>query len=277
MAEDWSRQEVDLIVADYFQMLALDISGKPYNKADHNRNLLPLLNNRSRSSIEFKHQNISAVLAKLGQPYIPGYKPAWNYQGLLAKAVTDYLRENRNIETSFKHFALADPILSNPIDFETFEEERPLFQSQVQEPSMEYRSPLRVNYLEMEQANTATGALGEELVVKYEKWRLIKIGKDSWVDKIERVSETRGPVAGYDILSRNENGTDRFIEVKATKLTKESPFYFTKNEYDFSSRNKSSYYLYRVFNLTAVPKLFIVNGVYDDFCHYEPIKYKGIF
>jgi hypothetical protein len=277
MAEDWSRQEVDLIVADYFQMLALDISGKPYNKADHNRNLLPLLNNRSRSSIEFKHQNISAVLAKLGQPYIPGYKPAWNYQGLLAKAVTDYLRENRNIETSFKHFALADPILSNPIDFETFEEERPLFQSQVQEPSMEYRSSVRVNYLEMEQANTATGALGEELVVKYEKWRLIKIGKDSWVDKIERVSETRGPVAGYDILSRNENGTDRFIEVKATKLTKESPFYFTKNEYDFSSRNKSSYYLYRVFNLTAVPKLFIVNGVYDDFCHYEPIKYKGIF
>src|SRR4051812_42143386 len=58
----WSREEVDLIVADYFSMLRAELAGEPYSKADHNRALQPLLGGRSKSSIEFKHQNISAVL-----------------------------------------------------------------------------------------------------------------------------------------------------------------------------------------------------------------------
>jgi hypothetical protein len=57
----WTDIENDLIVADYFAMLADDVSGRPYSKAEHRRALLPLLNNRSEGSIEFKHQNISAV------------------------------------------------------------------------------------------------------------------------------------------------------------------------------------------------------------------------
>ncbi len=58
----WTDQENDLIVADYFAMLADDVSGRAYNKAEHRRGLLPLLNDRSEGSVEFKHQNISAVL-----------------------------------------------------------------------------------------------------------------------------------------------------------------------------------------------------------------------
>ncbi|SIR16084.1 hypothetical protein SAMN05421641_1284 [Paracoccus thiocyanatus] len=64
----WTDQENDLIVADYFAMLADDVSGRPYSKAEHRRGLLPLLNDRSEGSVEFKHQNISAVLKGLGQP-----------------------------------------------------------------------------------------------------------------------------------------------------------------------------------------------------------------
>ncbi|MCE8472430.1 hypothetical protein LZ189_25910, partial [Rhodovulum sulfidophilum] len=55
-------EENDLIVADYFAMLADDISGRRYSKAKHRRVLLPLLNDRSEGAVEFKHQNISAVL-----------------------------------------------------------------------------------------------------------------------------------------------------------------------------------------------------------------------
>jgi hypothetical protein len=80
--QPWSRDEVDLIVADYFLMLRAELAGKPYSKAEHNRTLRPLLDNRSKSSIEFKHQNISAVLVGMGLPYIDGYKPAKNYQKL---------------------------------------------------------------------------------------------------------------------------------------------------------------------------------------------------
>jgi hypothetical protein len=63
---DWSRVEVEATVADYFSMLGKELSGVPYNKAAHRRQLLTLLNNRSEQSIEFKHANISAVLLDLG-------------------------------------------------------------------------------------------------------------------------------------------------------------------------------------------------------------------
>lgn len=76
----WSRDEVDLIVADHFNMLKAELAGEPYSKAEHRRALQPLLGGRSESSIEFKHQNISAVLVGMGLPYIEGYKPAKNYQ-----------------------------------------------------------------------------------------------------------------------------------------------------------------------------------------------------
>jgi hypothetical protein len=70
--------------------------------------------------------------------------------------------------------------------------------------------------------------------------------------------------------------TQRYIEVKSTKL-KEAPFYFSALEYDFSRRNRSSFFLYRVFNLKGAPKLFIANGAYDDFCNASPTHFKGAF
>ncbi|HEX5071284.1 MAG TPA: hypothetical protein VFV78_13795 [Vicinamibacterales bacterium] len=70
---DWSRDEVELIVADYFAMLRAELSGDPVNKKEHNRRLQQRLNDRSAGSIEFKHANISAALLNLGDlPYIDG-------------------------------------------------------------------------------------------------------------------------------------------------------------------------------------------------------------
>ena len=80
---DWSDREIDLIVTDYFDMLQLERLGQPYVKAERNRALQELMG-RSRGSIEFKHQNISAVLYfKLGLDWITGYKPMANYQKAL--------------------------------------------------------------------------------------------------------------------------------------------------------------------------------------------------
>lgn len=83
MSDDWSKIEVKLIVADYFNMLSAELKNENYSKTNYRRNILPLLNNRSEGSIEFKHQNISAVLANLGQPFIKGYLPRFNYQRIL--------------------------------------------------------------------------------------------------------------------------------------------------------------------------------------------------
>ena len=92
---DWSRAEVEATVADYFAMLATELSGVPYNKTAHRRRLVTLLDGRSEQSIEFKHANISAVLLDLGFPYISGYKPRSNYQHLLYDIVSDRLASSQ--------------------------------------------------------------------------------------------------------------------------------------------------------------------------------------
>jgi hypothetical protein len=90
MVGDWTDEQNDAIVADYFAMLADDIAGRPYKKAEHNR-LLQVTIGRPRGSIEYKHQNISAVLKGLGEDWIPGYRPAFNFQASLVDAVVRWL------------------------------------------------------------------------------------------------------------------------------------------------------------------------------------------
>jgi hypothetical protein len=73
MSESWSREEVEATVADHLHMLTMELAGRQYNKADHRRKLIRLLNKRTEGAIERKHQNISAVLIELGCPYILGF------------------------------------------------------------------------------------------------------------------------------------------------------------------------------------------------------------
>ena len=39
MADDWSREEVEATVADYFDMLGQELHGQNYNKSAHRRRL----------------------------------------------------------------------------------------------------------------------------------------------------------------------------------------------------------------------------------------------
>ena len=70
----WSDAEVAATVRSYLEMLRLEVSGQLYVKSHFRKALLPLLSNRSESAIEFKHQNISAVLMTLGLRPIRGYQ-----------------------------------------------------------------------------------------------------------------------------------------------------------------------------------------------------------
>lgn len=65
---------------DYFEMLKQEAAGEPFNKSRHNAALRERLNGRSKGAVEFKHQNISAVLLSLNLPWISGYKPAGHFQ-----------------------------------------------------------------------------------------------------------------------------------------------------------------------------------------------------
>ena len=59
--------ENDAIIADYMARLSDGLSGQSYSKAELNRALQQLIG-RGRGSIEYKHQNISALLKGRGVP-----------------------------------------------------------------------------------------------------------------------------------------------------------------------------------------------------------------
>lgn len=280
MSIPWSNHEVELIIADYFSMLLDELAGKPINKTAHRRQLIPLLNGRSDKSIEFKHMNVSAVLNKFGRPNIVGYRPLWNYQQILEKKVQEYMQANRErLEPYFELFTqTAVPALPKvPTNhFERWREAPPQ-STLLKEPDVPYFRPFKINYLEREQNNRNLGEAGERFALEYEKWQLIKAGKESLADKVEWVSKEQGDGAGFDILSRNLNGTDRYIEVKTTKLGKEAPFFFSKNEFDFSTQHSERYHLYRIFNFVEKPKMFAVQGKFDDFCRVEAVGFRGSF
>jgi hypothetical protein len=97
-------------------MLRAELNGEPYSKADHNRNLQSLLDGRTKSSVEFKHQNISAVLVNIGLPYIDGYKPARNYQKtVLPFAIDDYLVRNPELLESLAVDRVLNPVTSRDV------------------------------------------------------------------------------------------------------------------------------------------------------------------
>lgn len=274
---DWSDLENEIIVADYFAMLVDELKGLKINKTDHRKAILPLLNNRGKGSVEYKHQNISAVLAEMGLPFIDGYKPAYNFQkSKLIRIVDGYIRAHMGMETLFQKFSDTSPEIYNPVDFSSWMVQAPEIKDKEQKIYLT-RKPIKVNYLRREQDNRSLGLKGEQLVFEHEKSLLLNLGKDSLADKVEWMSRDLGDGLGFDILSKNLNGTDKYIEVKTTKLSKETPFYFSSNEYNFSIEQGLNYHLYRVFDFNKTPKMFMLNGQFDTFCRMEPTSYIGKF
>ena len=274
----WSNTEVQLIIADYFNMLSAELKGEDYSKAAHRRALLPLLANRSESSVEFKHQNISAVLIELGQPFIKGYLPRYNYQQILKEAIIDYLNQNIRIEDQFRMFS--DKIIlskKSDFNFNKFIVEPPKINIASEPKATYHRSPIKTNYLKREQRNQRLGLLGEELVIEFEKWHLIHQGKEKFAEQVRWISKEEGDGAGFDILSRNQNGTDKYIEVKTTKLAKETPIFFSRNELVFSVDHKSDFHLYRVFDFEENARMFTRNGALNEVCTSIPVSFKGYF
>jgi hypothetical protein len=251
----WTDIENDLIVANYFAMLADYVSGRPCSKAEHRRALLPLLNNRSEGSIEFKHQNISAVLVGLGEDRIPGYKPAFNYQMALEDAVDRWLAENPSWLTR---------VVTGPQENELREAPQiwvgPPPTLSNQPPPQELEQVLRVarkfDVAARDERNRALGRAGEERALKHERAQLRSAGRDDLARKVIWVSEEEGDGAGYDIASFETDGRPRLIEVKTTNGWERTPFHITRNELAVAEERRSEWCLLRLWNFSREPRAF---------------------
>ena len=260
-------------------MLEKELRGEAYSKTSHRRALQRLLDGRSETAIERKHQNISAILIEAAFPYIRGYKPLSQYQQLLAEVVLEHLEE----DVVLSQLALAfveDPAPSiaprNVLDLMTsppavLESVRSALATNVHR-----RYARRIDYLAREARNRTLGANGEALVVSYERARLSTLGLDTLADRVEHVSITRGDGLGYDVLSFSPAGHERFIEVKTTKLGPLTPFYVTTSEMTFAGEHAADYSLYRVYDFATDPRMFSLDGPVDATCRVTPAQYIAV-
>ncbi|HPE08072.1 MAG TPA: DUF3883 domain-containing protein [Smithellaceae bacterium] len=276
----WTRLEVQLAVADYLRMLTLELTGQSYSKTAHRNLLKSKLIERSEASIERKHQNISAVLLELGCPYISGYKPLGNYQQLLFEIVASEISESPLFDKAVIDAVQQVALLPVVSDFSSVVVEPPQFVLSTSEPIVRdylLRKPIHCDYLARESRNQSLGKAGEEFVLEFERHRLRVLGMDKESEKVEHVSQTKGDGLGYDILSFESSGEERFIEVKTTRFGKETPFFVSNNELNFSKQYSKQYKLFRLFEFRRSPKLFQLSGAVDRNCHLDPVSYRASF
>ena len=274
--EDWSRLEVESCVADYLHMLALELNGQQFNKTKHIHGLMQRLDGRSKSSVEYKFRNVSAVMEELGWPAVTGYKSLPNYQWLLMEVVESQLQSNTTLQDAVQA-AVERPAtvvsIENPADIWV---PTPKASGRIAESSAGYAarfSPAKRDYLAQEARNRSLGLAGEQFVMELEARRLHATGKKLLSERVEHASATQGDGLGYDVLSFEESGRERLIEVKTTAFGELTPFFVSRNELARSEVDAESYRLYRLFDFRERPRLFDLQGSITAHCQLDSVSY----
>jgi len=274
----WSRREVDAVVRVHLRMLRMQLLGQKPSKAEHNRPLADELPSRNAASIEYKHRNISAVLVDAGYPTLIGYKPLPNVQTLLYEAVADAVSADPVLDDAALR-QVETPAEAPPLpNLGAFLVEPPRRKApMIREKRLPWTSSnlMARDYLAREAGNRSLGLAGEVMILEFEARRLHAAGAKHLADRVEHVAKTQGDGAGFDILSFDVDGRDRFVEVKTTAYVAETPFFVSQNEVDFSSAKSDRYHLYRLFAFRDSPRLFMVPGALGVSFQLDPVSYRA--
>ena len=261
-------------------MLDDDGAGRPYSKAEHNR-LLQAAIGRPRGSIEYKHQNISAVLKGLGEDWIPGYKPAFNFQGSLVDGVARWLATHPTWLAPETRLSLTgEPSPLRVRETPTLWIGPPPTLGNAPPPDeLEQMQHIarRFDVAERDARNRALGRAGEERIVLHERSSLIASGRDDLANRVRWVSDRDGGGAGYDIASFEPDGHPRLIEVKTTNGWDRTPFYISRNELAVADERRREWCLVRLWNFARDPRAFELRPPLDAHVSLMPTSFQASF
>jgi len=252
IGSDWQDDELDAIVADYFDMLRADLAAQPYVKLRHSQALMARIG-RTHRSVEFKHQNISAVLENLGLPWIPGYKPKQNYQNAIFGAIERSLTEPPDVVEPVPR-----PVAAPPTPLGVFVAPPPLDANPEAMPESLRRLVRKFDPVLRDHRNRSLGKAGEEFVIELERRQLIGADRSDLARKIRWVSVEDGDGAGYDVLSFDAAGHERLLEVKTTNGSARTPFFLTRNERSLATERPADWRIYRVHLFAKDPRIFTI-------------------
>lgn len=271
----WVRTEIDLVVSAYFSMLAAELRGERPVKAAAVRELGLVIPARSRTSIERKMQNISAVLDDLGLAWIDGYKPLGNLQRDLRTAVIEDLERGHRIGEALADYG--DNVLPAPMPTQLATAD-----VLVDPPSIGARKSRNINVTVgprgalQDFKNRKLGRNGEKWVIGIEREQLYRAGRSDLADRIEWTSQDIGDGTGYDIASFRVDGSPLLIEVKTTNLGVRTPFHITRWEVEVSRQQAEHWALYRVFDFRSDPRVYRLDGSVDESARLEPSVFQGL-
>ena len=253
-------------------MLQVELAGGTYNKAERNRILQQRLG-RTRGSIEYKHQNISAVIAMLGLPFIRGYKPAINFQARLFEIIEEQLTAS----TLLTHLSEQPGDTVIPGAGIEFHEPPP------KPPNIGDTDPIirqilhRLDPAARDARARKLGEAGEKFLFHAEQNRLSSIGRDDLAEKVRWVAKEDGDGAGYDILSFSKSGEARWLEVKTTNGPYMTPFWITGNELRVSEEHPTYFRLARLHNFSRAPAAFQLKPPLSDHVNLGATQYRASF
>ena len=305
--KDWSDDELDAIVADYFAMLTMDAADQPFVKA-HRARALDEQIGRGHKSIEFKHMNISAVASELGLPFVRGYRPMANYQAAIFPAIDRYLSSHPDawmigdarfiavaarltaasggapgvgeaaaVFSSLSREERTAPVALSPLGPTPIFETPPDLRASRPRPMPLQRLVRKFDPAARDARNRALGLSGEERVFHAERARLIAAERADLARKVEWTSQERGDGAGYDIRSYDLSGEERFIEVKSTKGGPRTDFFLSRNERAFSDEEPERYRLFRLYDAANAPKIFKLKPPLDKAVRLETETWRAGF
>lgn len=273
---NWTDAEVSAAVDSYFEMLRRELAGESFNKAEENRKLQEIIG-RSKGSIEFKHQNISAVLIEAKGIPIDGYKPMRNAQDRLRSEVLDRFESDSALrQLMLRAVEDGTPSVGVPATVDLLmPSEPPIFEGPTHRLPRQ-RTGRFVDFQKVEAQRRDLGLAGELAVLAYERGRLRADGHQKLADRVEHISVTHGDGTGFDILSFDPSGKERFIEVKTTRSIKQLPFLVSRNEVELSVEVADQFHLYRVFQF-GKPALgfYSLNGSLRDTASLNPVVFEG--
>ncbi len=249
---DWQDDELDVIVADYFVMLKAELAGKDYVKAHHNKRLIAELQ-RSHRSIEFKHGNVSAVLERMGLPWIRGYRPRENFQKAIFPAIDRYLaRHPEVLEPAVA--PVSEKVPNDPV----FVEPPPVVELAQKVNKDLQRLVRKYDPATRDQRNRSLGKAGEEFVVGVERHRLETAKRADLARKVRWVADEEGDGAGYDVHSFEPSGEERLLEVKTTNGSARTPFFLSRNECSLAEERPKEFRIYRVHLFATERQIFTI-------------------
>ena len=253
-------------------MLRIELAGGKFNKAERNRRLRDRIS-RSEGAIEYKHQNISAVMERFGLQFIWGYKPAKNFQARLYEVIEKQLTESNQIGRLSDH-ASEPPVPSSGINFQEPPDKNP--RPSTSDPII-HRVLRKFDPADRDARARALGEAGEKFLFHAERNRLSAAGKDMLAEKVRWVSKEDGDGAGFDIQSFSELGEERWLEVKTTNGPYKTPFWISKNELRVSEERRDVFRLVRLYDFSRTPQAYQLKPPLTDHVHITPTKYHATF